>query len=374
MKILVTGAKGFIGQHLCYRLQTLMQEKILLSSHVRVDEIMEYNHNSSIEDLDHFCSKADFVFNLVGSMRPKNDTEFMENNYDFVSELIKCLKKHNNKCPVMLASSIQAELNNLYGTSKKAGENLLFEYSQETGARVLIYRFTNLFGKWGKPNYNSVISTFCYNIANDLPIIINDPDVVLTLAYIDDVIDELISAINGNEHVENGYCYIPITYNVRLGNIADMIYSFKESFNSNEVPTLRDSFSQKLFATYISYLPQRLLYSTLSDKHKVEGNNNETTIFKSASCAMSTLKINPKECVAPYWHSTVYERIITIEGNGSISLTNMYKSLNNKNLFFDLCGDNLTTIEVPPGYKYEIKNISSDRDLRILILKMCTND
>ena len=257
MNILVTGAKGFVGKNLVSQLHNIQLGKArnypLAGKEIKV---FEYDVDSDPAELDVYCQQADFVFNLAGVNRPKDPTEFMKGNFGFASTLLDTLRRYNNTCPVMISSSIQAELDNPYGESKRAGENLLFDYARETGAKVLVYRFPNLFGKWCRPNYNSAVATFCNNIANDLPIQVNDPSVVMHLVYIDDVVDELIAALSGGEHREGNFCIVPTVHTITLGGIVDLLYVFKQMPQTLEVPDLSDAFTKKLYSTYLSYIPK----------------------------------------------------------------------------------------------------------------------
>jgi len=245
MKILVTGAKGFIGKNLIAELRNRKHT-----------DIFEYGRDTDPSLLDGFCKEADFVFHLAGVNRPKEQSEFMEGNFGFTSDLLNSLKKHNNTCPVMISSSIQAELDNPYGESKKAGEDLLFSYSEETGSKVLVYRFPNVFGKWCRPNYNSAVATFCHNIAHDLPIQVNDTSVLMNLVYIDDVVNELVNAFEGKENKVDSFCEVPVVHTITLGEIVDLIYTFKKSREDRSVPNMSDAFTKKLYSTYLSYLPE----------------------------------------------------------------------------------------------------------------------
>lgn len=256
MNILVTGAKGFVGRNLVSQLHNIQSGKAkneVLSEDLKV---YEFDIDSDPAELEIYCKNADFVFNLAGVNRPKEQTEFMEGNFGFASILLTTLKKYNNTCPVMISSSIQATQNNPYGESKRAGENLMFEYSRETGAKVLVYRFPNIFGKWCRPHYNSAVATFCHNIAHDLPIQVNDPAVVLNLVYVDDVVKELLAALSGKENRKGNYCEVSTVYPVALGSIVELLYSFKESRNTLNVPHVGDAFTKKLYSTYLSYLPK----------------------------------------------------------------------------------------------------------------------
>ena len=257
MKILVTGAKGFIGCNLVSQLHNIQAGKARnYTVSAESMTVFEYDIDSNPAELEVYCKQADFVFNLAGVNRPKDQTEFMKGNFGFASTLLDTLKKCNNTCPVMISSSTQAELDNSYGESKRAGEQLMFAYSKQTGAKVLVYRFPNVFGKWCRPNYNSAIATFCNNIANDLPIQVNDPNVVMNLVYVDDVVDELIGALSGGEHRDGDYCRVPVMHTITLGGIVDLINSFKEMHTNLQVPNLGDAFTKKLYSTYLSYLPK----------------------------------------------------------------------------------------------------------------------
>jgi UDP-2-acetamido-2,6-beta-L-arabino-hexul-4-ose reductase len=261
MNILVTGAKGFVGKNFCTELENIRDGKVKKNSLTNDINIMEYDLDTDSSLLDDYCKIADFVFNLAGVNRPENPSEFMTGNLGFASVLLDTLKKYNNTCPVMLSSSIQATLDNPYGKSKKAGEDLFFQYSKKTGARVLVYRFPNLFGKWCKPNYNSVVATFCNNIAHDLPIIVNDPGVVMKLVYIDDVVAEFIDALSGKEHKIGDFCVVPTVHTIELGKIVELIETFKSSSPDLSIPNMGDDFTKKLFATYLTYLPDEKSFS-----------------------------------------------------------------------------------------------------------------
>ena len=257
MKVLVTGAKGFVGKNLVESLKNIRDNKDRTRPNLNIEDIYEFDKDTDINLLDKYCKDCDFVFNLAGVNRPKNTSEFMEGNFGFASTLIDTLKKHNNKCPIMLSSSIQAKLDNDYGKSKLEGEKLFFKYAKNNNSKVLVYRFPNLFGKWCMPNYNSVIATWCYNIANDLEIKVNDPSVELELCYIDDVVREMLDALEGLEHIKGKYCYVPVTHKVNLGKIVEILYSFKEQPSTLVMPVImNNSFEKKLYSTYLSYLPK----------------------------------------------------------------------------------------------------------------------
>ena len=282
MNILITGAKGFIGKNLCAQLSNIATNKARWYKVDSTITIMEYDIDSKPELLEVYCQKADFVFNLAGVNRPKDVSEFMRGNYGFASTLLDTLKKYGNKCPVMISSSSQAALDNPYGQSKKAGEDLMFQYAKETGAKVLIYRFPNLFGKWCRPNYNSVIATFCNNIANDLPIQVNDPNVMLNLVYIDDLVDELINALTGDEYREGKFCYVANVHRVRLGDIVDLLNYFKKGRTSLQVPYVSDSFKKALYSTFVSYLPESKISFALN--MNIDTRGSFTEFIKTENC------------------------------------------------------------------------------------------
>ena len=284
MKILVTGAKGFIGRNLIYELKNR-----------GYTDIFEYDRDTDYEGLEEFSKNTDFIFHLAGVNRPKDESEFMEGNFGFTSELLYLLRKHNNNCPILLSSSVQALQDNPYGKSKRAGEDLLFAYGQETGAKILIYRFPNVFGKWSTPNYNSVIATFCHNIARDLPIQVNDPSVVMNLVYIDDVVDELISALEGKENKIGSFCEVPVVHTINLGEIADLIYSFKNSRENRSVPNMADAFTKKLYSTYLSYLPEDQFSYDL--KMNVDQRGSFTEFIKTPDRGQISVNIWPRSGV-----------------------------------------------------------------------------
>ena len=307
LKVLVTGAKGFVGKNLCAQLNNIKEGK-KRNSGIEIEEVFEYDIDSTNEELDEYCRKADFVFNLAGVNRPENPEDFRNGNFGFASVLLDTLKKHRNICPIMLSSSIQATLigryaGHPYGESKKAGEELFFEYANETGAKVLVYRFPNLFGKWCRPNYNSAVATFCHNIAHGLPIQVNDPNVELELLYIDDLIDEMILSLQGKEHrcefdgldpvmTENGrYCVVPVTFHVRLGEIAKLIKSFAELPQTLTIPEIpADSFAKRLFSTYLSYLPEdKAIYDL---KMNVDSRGSFTELIHTPNCGQVSINIS----------------------------------------------------------------------------------
>ena len=376
MKILVTGAQGFVGKNLCEALKCIRDGKNRTRS-IQIEEIYEYDINTPKEYLDLYCSSADFVFNLAGVNRPKDEKEFMEGNFGFASDLLNALKKHGNKCPVMISSSIQATLigryaNSDYGKSKLAGEELMLEYGKETGARVLVYRFPNLFGKWCRPNYNSVVATFCNNIANDLPIQVNDPSVQLELLYIDDLIDEMLDALECKEHhceydgvnsviCENGrYCVAPITHKVTLGEIVDLLNEFKNQPKTLVVPEIpNNSFAKKLYSTYLSYLPKEKVSFPL--KMNIDQRGSFTELIKSKKCGQVSVNISkPGITKGQHWHNTKWEFFIVVSGHGLIQ---MRKIGSDEVLNFEVSGEKIEAIHMLPGYTHNIINLSETEDL-----------
>lgn len=360
MNILVTGARGFVGKNLVAQLHNIQDGKAknyaISGQEIKV---FEYDIDSDPAELDVYCKSADFVFNLAGVNRPKDPEEFMKGNFGFASLLLDTLKKHKNSCPVMISSSIQAELDNPYGESKRAGENLLFEYSKETGAKVLVYRFPNLFGKWCRPNYNSAVATFCNNIANDLPIKVNDPSVVMHLVYIDDVVDELINALGGNEHRRGDYCYVPVEHTITLGEIVDLIYSFKDMPENLSVPDFGEPFTKKLYSTYLSYLPKEKFSYPL--KMNVDGRGSFTEIIRTADRGQFSVNISkPGITKGQHWHNTKNEKFVVVSGHGLIQLR---KIGTDEVINFEVSGDKIEVVEMIPGYTHNIINLSDTDDL-----------
>ena len=347
MKILVTGAKGFIGKNLIAELKNQ-----------NYADILEYDIDTYPSLLESFCKEADFVFHLAGVNRPKNQSEFMEGNFGFTSILLDTLKKYNNTCPVMISSSIQAALDNPYGKSKKAGEDLLFTYAKETGAKVLVYRFPNVFGKWCRPNYNSAIATFCYNIAHDLPITVNDPSVVMNLVYIDDVIFELINALNGREHVAGDFCGVPVVHTITLGEIADLIHSFKSSREERSIPNMADPFVKKLYSTYLSYLPTDNFSYEL--KMNVDNRGSFTEFIKTADRGQVSVNISKPGIVkGNHWHHTKNEKFLVVSGKGVIRFRQADSS---EIIEYYVSGDKLEVVDIPTGYTHNIENLG-DTDM-----------
>lgn len=377
MKILVTGARGFVGQNLCAQLRNIRDGKAKFYGNVEIDCIYEYDIDSPKESLDAYCAQADFVFNLAGVNRPENPEEFMAGNFGFASTLLDTLKKHGNHCPVMLASSIQATLTGRYadgdyGKSKRAGEELFFDYAAETGAKVLVYRFPNLFGKWCRPNYNSAVATFCNNIANDLPIRVNDRATELELLYIDDLVDEMISALVGKEHrcefdgvetvlCDRGrYCAAPITYKATLGEIVDLLEEFKSQPQTLVIPQIPDgSFAKKLWSTYLSYLPQDKVAFAL--KMNIDDRGSFTELLKSKNCGQVSVNISkPGITKGQHWHNTKWEFFVVVSGHGMIQLR---KIGSDEVLNFEVSGSKIEAVHMLPGYTHNIINLSDKEDL-----------
>ena len=376
MKILITGAKGFVGKNLVVNLYNIKDGKDR-TRNLQIDEIFEYDIDSDPSLLDGYCKEADFVFNLAGVNRPKDQSEFMEGNFGFASILLDTLKKYRNNCPVMLSSSIQATLigrygESDYGKSKLAGEELFFNYSKETGAKVLIYRFPNLFGKWCRPNYNSAVATFCNNIANDLPIQVNDRNTKLELLYIDDLVDELLDALEGKEHhceyegldaVEklNGrYSFVPTTHHVTLGEIVDLLELFNNQSKTLIIPEIpKNSFAKKLYSAYLSYLPKEKTIFSL--KMNVDDRGSFTELLKSEKCGQVSINISkPGIIKGQHWHNTKWEFFIVVSGHGLIQER---KIGTDEIIEFEVSGDKIEAIHMLPGYTHNIINLSETENL-----------
>lgn len=360
MKILVTGAKGFVGRNLCAALKNIKDGKDRTHPELCIEEIFEFDIDTDDSLLNKYCKEADFVFNLAGINRPQKTEEFMEGNFGFGEKLLETLKVNNNTCPVMLSSSIQVQLDNPYGKSKKAGEDLLFAYGKETGAKVLIYRLPNLFGKWCRPNYNSVIATFCHNIANNLPITVNDPSVMLTLVYIDDLVGELISALSGLEHRDGEFCKVEIEHKVTLGEIADLIYKFNEQPKTLLMPQIpHNSFEKKLYSTYLSYLPKEKVSFPL--KMNVDGRGSFTELLKTENCGQFSVNISkPGVTKGQHWHHSKWEFFIVVSGRGLIQ---QRKIGSDEVLEFEVSGENIEAVQMLPGYTHNIINLSDTENL-----------
>ncbi len=377
MNILITGSAGFVGKNLVAELKNICDGKSRRDLNLTIDEIYEYDINTPPERLDEYCAKADFVFHLAGVNRPKDPSEFMKGNFDFTAGLLDNLRKHNNNCPIMISSSIQASLigryaESDYGSSKLAGEKIFFEHSLKTGAKILIYRFPNLFGKWCRPNYNSVIATFCNNIANDLPIKVNDRSTELELLYIDDLVDEMIYALMGKEHrcefegvkavqwEKGNYCYVPVTHCVSLGEIADLLDIFKHQPNTLIIPEIpENSFEKKLYSTYLSYLPKDKIAFDL--KMNTDDRGSFTEIFKTLNCGQFSVNISkPGITKGQHWHNTKWEFFIVVSGHG---LIRQRKIGTEEIIDFEVSGDKIKAIHMLPGYTHNIINLSQTDNL-----------
>ena len=376
MKILITGAAGFVGKNLTAALKNIMDGKDRTHPSLTIDELYLYDIDSPAALLEEACEKCDFVFNLAGVNRPQNPEEFMQGNFGFASTLLDTMKKYNNSCTVMISSSIQAtcigRYDSDYGRSKKAGEELVFAYGEETGAKVLVYRFPNLFGKWCRPNYNSAVATFCNNIANDLPITVNDPSVQLELLYIDDLVDEMIAALEGREHrcefdgidtvlTEGGrYCAAPITHKVTLGEIVSLLESFRDqpsTLTMSEIPY--NSFAKKLYSTYLSYLPKEKVSFPL--KMNVDARGSFTELLRTEKCGQFSVNISkPGITKGQHWHNTKWEFFIVVSGHGLIQER---KIGSDEVLNFEVSGDKIEAIHMLPGYTHNIINLSETEDL-----------
>lgn len=376
MKILVTGAKGFVGKNLVCALNNLKDGKDRTRPNIKIDEIYRYDVDGTPAELDEYCKNADFVFNLAGVNRPKDPSEFKTGNFGFASELLATLKKHGNKCPVMLSSSVQATLigryDGEYGRSKKAGEDLFFDYSKETGAKVLVYRFPNLFGKWCRPNYNSAVATFCYNTANDLPITVTDRAITLELLYIDDLIAEMLDALENAEHrcefdgltaieTKNGrFCFVPTTHKASLGEITDLLAEFKAQPQSLLMPEIPDnSFAKKLYSTYLSYLPKEKVAFPL--KMNIDDRGSFTELLKTEKCGQFSVNVSkPGITKGKHWHNSKWEFFIVVSGRG---LIRERKIGSDEVLEFFVSGDKIEAVHMLPGYTHEIINLSDNENL-----------
>lgn len=376
MKILVTGAKGFVGRNLCAQLRNIRDGKAR-NYPVQVDEVMEYDIDSTSDELDRYCAEADFVFNLAGVNRPKDPKEFMEGNFGFASKLLDGLRRHGNTCPVMLSSSIQATLIGRYGTSdygksKLEGEDLFFDYGRQTGAKVLVYRFPNLFGKWCRPNYNSAVATFCNNIANDLPIQVSDPAVELELLYIDDLVEEMIAALSGSEHHcefegleavlkdDGRYCAVPVTHKATLGRIVELLHLFKSQPQTLVMPEIpAGSFAKKLYSTYLSYMPAGKVKFEL--KMNVDPRGSFTELLRTANCGQVSVNISrPGITKGEHWHNSKWELFIVVAGHGLIQLR---KIDSGEVIEYEVSGDKIEAVHMLPGYTHNIINLSETENL-----------
>lgn len=377
MNILVTGASGFVGKNLVYNLRNIAQGKNRTRPNLSINEIFEYDLDTDPALLDKFCAEADFVFNLAGVNRPKDQSEFMQGNFGFATVLLDTLKKHNNTCPVMLSSSIQATLigrygQSDYGKSKLAGEELFFTYAQDTGAKVLVYRFPNLFGKWCRPNYNSAVATFCNNIANDLPIQVNDPSTELELLYIDDLVEEMLDALEGKAHrcnyngleavadKQGRYCFVPSTHKATLGQIVELLESFRDQPKTLQLPEIpAGSFVKKLYSTYLSYLPKEKTCFSL--KMNCDERGSFTELLKTANCGQVSVNISkPGITKGQHWHNTKWEFFIVVAGT---ALIQQRKVDTDEVLEFKVSGENIQAVHMLPGYTHNIINLSETEDL-----------
>lgn len=377
MKILVTGAKGFVGKNLCAQLKNIREGKARCYGDLTISDVYEYDIDSTQEQLDTWCRDCDFVFNLAGVNRPQDPKEFMEGNFGFATILLNTLKKYKNTCPVMISSSIQATLagrfgNSEYGRSKKAGEELMFQYSEETGAKVLVYRFPNLYGKWCRPNYNSAVATFCNNIANDLPITVNDSSVQLELLYIDDLVEEMICALKGEEHhcdfdgvetvftPEGRYCAATVTHKVTLGEIVDLLHQFKEMPKTLMIPEIpSNSFAKRLYSTYLSYLPKEGAIFDL--KMNVDNRGSFTELVHTLNCGQVSVNISkPGITKGQHWHHTKWEQFIVVSGHGLIQ---QRKEGTDEVIEFEVSGEKIQSVIMLPGYTHNIINLSETEDL-----------
>lgn len=360
MNILVTGANGFVGRNLVSQLENIASGKARNYAIAGEElHVLCYDVDSNPAALEEYCRQADFVFNLAGVNRPEDPSEFMKGNFGFASLLLDTLKKCGNACPVMISSSTQAALDNPYGESKRAGEELLFEYGRETGAKVLVYRFPNVFGKWCRPNYNSAVATFCHNIAHGLPIRVNDPSVVMHLVYIDDVVDELIGALSGDEHRAGAFCEVPVVHEITLGGIVDLLYSFRDMQQDLEVPDFGDAFTKKLYSTYLSYLPKERFCYPL--KMNVDNRGSFTEIIRTPDRGQFSVNISkPGITKGEHWHHTKNEKFVVVSGHGLVQLR---KIGTDEVINFEVSGEKMEVVEMIPGYTHNIINLSDTEDL-----------
>lgn len=381
MKILVTGAKGFVGKNLVENLKNLRDGKNRTRPDLKIEEIFEYDLDTAPELLDVFCAKADFVFHLAGVNRPKDNSDFFSGNFGFASTLLETLKNRHNTCPVMLSSSIQATLlgryaGSAYGKSKLAGEDLFFRYAEETGAKVLVYRFPNLFGKWCRPNYNSAVATFCHNIANGLPITVNDPSVELELLYIDDLVEEMLDALEGKEHrcvfdgvtavpsADGPFCAAPVTHRVTLVEIVSLLESFRDQPKTLCMPSIpQNSFAKKLYSAYLSYLPKEAVCFPLKMNEDARGSFTE--LLKTADCGQFSVNISkPGITKGQHWHNSKWEFFIVVSGHGLIQERRIGSE---EILEFEVSGDAIQAVHMLPGYTHNIINLSKTESLITLM-------
>ena len=358
MKILITGAYGFIGKNLSYFLKCSGYEDLYL-----------YDQDTDEKLLDKYTKDCSFVYHLAGVNRPKDEEEFMEGNYGFTSVLLDSLKKNNNKAPILITSSIQAELDNSYGKSKKAGEELIFKYGKENNVRTYVYRLTNVFGKWSKPNYNTVIATFCYNIGHELPIIINDPNVVMNLMYIDDVVDELMNALVGKETRNGEYCEVSVNHTKKLGEIADLIYSFKDSRNVLSIPDMSDPLVSKLYSTYLSFLSEDAFSYPL--KMNLDNRGSFTEIIRTIDRGQCSINVSePGIIKGNHWHHSKNEKFLVVSGTGVIRFRKLGE---NKVIEYHVNGDKLEMVDIPTGYIHNIENLGNTNMVTFMWANVCFN-
>lgn len=351
MKVLITGARGFIGKNLIATLEQISDI-----------DIMTFNRNDDLAQLNVYTQSCDFVFHLAGVNRPQDTQEYMKGNYELTNELLNSLKNNGNTCPVLFASSTQATVNNEYGKSKKAAEDSLLDYGKRSGVKVLLYRFSNVFGKWCKPNYNSAVATFCYNISHDLPIIVNDPKVVMKLIYIDDVVEELINALNGNVNIVGDYCEVPVSYTVELGQIVNIINSFKKSREEQFIPNMSDQFIKKIYSTYLSYLPEDKFSYDL--KMNVDNRGSFTEFIRTPDRGQVSVNISkPGITKGNHWHNTKNEKFLVVSGKGVIRFR---KIDSDKIIEYFVSGDKMEVVDVPTGYTHNIENLG-DTDMVIIM-------
>jgi len=370
VKILVTGANGFVGKNLISTLENVRDGKDKTRNIPTDLEIFSYDLGTPQADFERYCAECDFVYNLVGVHRPKDTNEFMKGNFGFLTTLLETLKKQNNTCPVLFSSSIQAEFDNPYGESKRAAEQALFAYSEETSAKVVVYRFPNLFGKWCRPNYNSVVATFCYNIARDLPIEIHDHNHELTLLYIDDVVDELLRALVGEETKNGTFCAVPVSHKVTLGELADLIYSFRESRKNLSVPQVAEnSFSKKLYSTYLSYLPTDAFSYPLNMHTDARGSFTE--ILRSPEYGQMSVNISkPGIIKGQHWHHTKNEKFLVVSGKGVIRFR---KIDSDEVIEYFVSGEKLEVVDIPTGYTHNIENLGNTDMVTFMWCNECFN-
>ena len=368
LNILITGAAGFVGKNLSHALQNIKDGKDKTHPELALGELYLYDIESPASLLETACAHADFVFHLAGVNRPKDPAEFMAGNFGFTSDLLNTLKKHGNTCPVMLSSSIQAtcvgRYDNDYGRSKKAGEDLLFSYGEDTGAKVLVYRFPNLFGKWCRPNYNSAVATFCHNKANDLPITVNDPAIELELLYIDDLVEEMLAALEGKQHQDGVYCYVPTTHKVTLGEIVSLLDSFVRQPSTLTMPQIpAGSFAKKLYSTYLSYLPAEKIAFPLKMNEDARGSFTE--LLKTENCGQFSVNISkPGITKGQHWHNTKWEFFMVVSGKGLIQ---QRKIGTDEVLNFYVDGEHIKAVHMLPGYTHNIINLSETENLVTLM-------